>query len=198
MATQALFIIFALALAVQRLLELRLSRRNEARILAAGGREHAPGQFRLMKVLHTSWFAAMAAEVTLLERPFIPLLAALALAVFLIGQVLRYAAIRTLDWRWTVRILTLSDAPPIETGIYRYIRHPNYLGVILEVAAAPLLHTAYLTSIVFTLANAGVLIARIRTEERALNAHNAYDRVFKDRPRFVPFRSRSGESARGS
>jgi len=125
-------------------------------------------------------------------------LSALALSIFLLGQVLRYAAIRTLDWRWTVRIMTLPDAPPIEAGVYRYIRHPNYLGVILEIAAAPLLHTAYLTSIVFTLANAGLLIARIRAEERALNRHNAYEQVFKDRPRFIPFRNRSGESAKGS
>jgi methyltransferase len=198
MVTQALFVVVVLILAVQRLLELRLSGRNEARILAAGGREHAPGQFTLMKVLHSIWFVAMVAEVILLDRPFIPLLSALALSIFLLGQVLRYAAIRTLDWRWTVRIMTLPDAPPIEVGVYRYIRHPNYLGVILEIAAAPLLHTACLTSIVFTLANAGLLIARIRAEERALNTHNAYDQVFKDRPRFIPFRSRSGESARGS
>ncbi len=186
MVTKGLFIGIVLALAVQRLLEFRLSRRNEARILAQGGREHAPEHFGVMKALHTGWFLAMIAEVMWLERPFIPLLSACALIVVVVGQSLRYAAIRTLGWRWTVRIMTLSDAPPISRGIYRYVRHPNYVGVILEIAAVPLLHTAYLTAIFFTLANACLLIVRIRAEERALGEHKGYDQVFKDRPRFIP------------
>ena len=168
MVTKIIFIGIVLALAAQRLAELRLSRRNEARILAQGGREHAPEHFGVMKALHTSWFLAMIAEVVWLERPFTPLLSACALIVIVVGQSLRYAAIRTLGWHWTVRIMTLPDAPPVDHGIYRYVRHPNYLGVILEIAAVPLLHTAYLTSIFFTMANACLLTIRIRAEEKAL------------------------------
>lgn len=186
MVTQLVFIGIVIVLAVQRLLELRLSRRNEARILAQGGREHTPEHFGVMKALHTSWFLAMIAEVVWLDRPFIPLLSACALIVVVVGQSLRYTAIRTLGWRWTVRIMTLPDAPPISRGIYRYVRHPNYVGVILEIAAVPLLHTAYLTAIFFTLANASLLIVRIRAEERALREHKGCDQVFKDRPRFIP------------
>jgi methyltransferase len=74
----------------------------------------------------------------------------------------------------------------VTRGIYRYVRHPNYAGVILEIAAAPLLHTAYLTSIVFTLANAAVPAVRIRTEERALDIDNHYRHAFASRPRFIP------------
>src|SRR3990172_314112 len=128
MVTQILFVGIVLALAAQRLLELRLSRRNEARILAQGGCEHAPEHFAAMKILHTTWFLAMIVEVVWLDRPFLPLLSLGALMVLTIGQSLRYAAIRALGWRWTVRIMTLPDMPPITHGIYHYLRHPNYLG----------------------------------------------------------------------
>lgn len=181
------FVVAVAVLAVQRLLELRLSRRHEARILAQGGREHAPGQFRWMRALHTSWFGAMLVEVWWFRRPFRPLLAGLAFLTLVAGQVLRYTAIRSLGWRWTVRVMTLPDAPPVSRGIYRYVRHPNYLGVVLEVAAVPLLHGAYLTSIVFSLANAMLLSIRIRTEERALAAHSRYQAIFSKRPRLIPW-----------
>lgn len=186
MVTQILFVGIVLALAAQRLFELRLSRRNEARILAQGGCEHAPEHFAVMKILHTTWFLAMIVEAVWLDRPFVPLLSLGALIVLTIGQSLRYAAMRALGWRWTVRIMTLPDMPPITRGIYRYLRHPNYLGVILEMASVPLLHTAVLTALFFSLANARLLTIRIRAEEKALSAHNDYDRAFGDRPRLIP------------
>jgi methyltransferase len=82
--------------------------------------------------------------------------------------------------------MILPGAQPINHGIYRFIRHPNYLGVILEIGAVPLLHSAYLTAIVFSIANALLLAWRIRTEETALKAHNSYEQIFADRPRFLP------------
>ncbi len=173
-------------LAVQRLFELRMSRRNEVRILSRGGREHAPGHFLWMKALHTSWFAAMLAEVWWLKRPFRPLLAVAAFLTLIAGQILRYTAIRTLGQRWTVRVMTLPDAPAVGEGLYRYLRHPNYLGVMLEVAAVPLLHGAYLTSLGFSLANALLLTVRIRVEERVLAAHNQYHTIFSEKSRFIP------------
>jgi methyltransferase len=162
------FFLLLLLLAGQRLLELRLSRRNEAQIVAAGGREHGAGHFWLMKLLHTSWFVAMVVEVLWFRRPFNKSLALIAAPLLLLGQTLRYAAIRTLGRRWSVRIMTLPGTPPIRHGIYHYLRHPNYLGVILEIAAVPLLHSAYLTALIFSLANALVLAIRIRAEEEAL------------------------------
>ena len=186
METRVLFVIVVLALALQRALELRLSRRHEAAILARGGCEYGADHFGWMKALHIGWFIAMLAEVFLLDRPFIPWLAAVALVFFIAGQALRYAAILTLGPRWTVRVMTLPAEPPITRGIYRYVRHPNYLGVILEIAAVPLLYTAYLTALVFTLANAVLLAVRIRTEEHALELDNQYQRAFAGRPRFIP------------
>jgi len=184
--TRWIFVFLVIALGVQRLAEMRRSARNEHRILEAGGREYASGQFRVMKLLHTAWFLAMLAEVFGLQRPFHPVLAIAAALVFLMGQALRYAAITTLGERWTVRVMILPGAQPIHHGIYRFIRHPNYLGVMLEIGAVPLLHSAYLTAIVFSIANALLLAWRIYTEEAALKAHNGYEQVFADRPRFLP------------
>lgn len=177
---------FVVLLALQRLVELLLSRRNEARILAAGGRERAPEQMPVMRAIHTSWFLAMLAEVFLLERPFVPVIALAAALLFVAGQILRYAAIRSLGWRWTVRIMTLPGEPPIQQGVYRYIRHPNYLGVTLEIAAVPLMHMAYLTAILYSVFNALFLFWRIQAEENALREQHPYDRHLEERPRFFP------------
>ncbi len=168
MVTRSIFTAFVIMLALQRLYELRISRRHEAIIRSRGGREYAAWQTQAMKALHVGWFIAMIVEVYALRRPFIPSLSLLALVTFAVGQSLRYAAIWSLKWRWTIRVMTIPGLPPIQDGIYRFLRHPNYLGVILEILAVPLLHSAYLTAIVFSLANLLLLSARIRTEDRAL------------------------------
>ena len=109
-------------------------------------------------------------EVFAGRRKFHPRLAALALSLFAAGQALRLTAIRTLGWRWSTRVMSVPgpSGAPVQHGIYRYMRHPNYLGVELEILAAPLLHSAYLTSAVFGVANALLLRDRIRREEQAL------------------------------
>jgi methyltransferase len=136
--------------------------------------------------MHIAWFLAMLAEVFGLPRPFHPALALVSSLGFLAGQALRYAAIHTLGERWTVRVMTLPGAKPVSQGIYRFIRHPNYLGVMLEIVSVPLMHSAYLTAIFFSIANALVLAWRIRTEERALKEQNNYEQAFAGRPRFLP------------
>lgn len=185
-STRGLFYLLVALLAGQRLLELRLSKRNEQRLKRQGGREHGAGHFPIMQLLHTGWFVAMVAEVGWLRRPFRPALAAVAALTAVLGQFLRYAAIRTLGRRWTVRIVTVPGRPPVRHGIYRYLRHPNYLGVVLEIAAVPLLHTAYLTSLIFSLGNALLLRTRIRAEEEALAADADFHRWLGDRPRLLP------------
>lgn len=165
-----LFAGFVAGLGLQRLLELRLSRRNELRMRRHGGREHAPETYGRIVALHAAWFAAMLLEVFTGRREFRPRLAALALSLFAAGQALRLTAIRTLGWRWSTRIMTVPGpaGAPVRRGIYRYVRHPNYLGVELEILATPLVHSAYLTSAVFGLANLLLLRERIRREEQAL------------------------------
>lgn len=169
MVTRWIFTGLIVLLALQRIYELRLSSRNEAIIRARGGREHAAWQLQLMKALHAGWFIAMLVEVHILHRPLIPVLSLLAMLTLIVGQSLRYAAILSLKWRWTVKVMTLPGLPLVQNGIYRYIRHPNYVGVILEILAVPLLHSAYVTSIAFSLANLLLISARIKTEDRALH-----------------------------
>ena len=190
MISKWIFTAIVAAFAVQRLAELVVSRRHERTILARGGREHGAGHFRAMQLLHGSWLIAMTAEVWLLDRPFFWPLAIAGGIAALAGQSLRYAAILTLGQRWTVRVLTLPGEPPIERGIYRYVRHPNYVGIILEMAGLPLIHTAWLTAIVYSLLNGWMLRTRIKVEEQALAEDNQYDQSFASRPRFLPIGSR--------
>jgi methyltransferase len=170
MVTRLLFAGFVAALGVQRLFELRLSRRNEQRMRQRGGREHTPETYRWIVILHAAWFAAMLLEVFGGKREFRPRLAGLALALFAAGQALRLTAIHTLGWRWSTRVMSVPGpaGARVQHGIYRYIRHPNYLGVEMEILAVPLVHSAYITSVAFAVANAFLLRDRIRREERAL------------------------------
>jgi methyltransferase len=185
------YVILVLAVAVQRMLEVRVSRLNEAELHARGGLEHAHAQMPFMVALHTAWLVAALAEVLLLDRPFLKVLAVPALIVFCVGQVLRVAAIGALGGRWTVKVMVVPGESPVSRGIFRYLRHPNYLGVILEIAALPLIHGAWLTALVFSVANGVLLRLRIRAEERALAETSDYDARFAERPRFWPGRVRS-------
>ncbi|MDQ3034304.1 MAG: isoprenylcysteine carboxyl methyltransferase [Myxococcota bacterium] len=186
MDSRAAFTILVIAVALQRLWELRRSARHEARIRAAGGREHAPAQMPWMRALHASWLVAMLVEVWVLSAAFDLTIAIGAGALFVIGQALRLAAMHQLGWRWTVKVMTVPGEKAVASGIFRHVRHPNYLGVILEIAALPLIHGAWLTSFVYTVANAALLRARIAAEERALREDSDYDALHEGRPRFVP------------
>jgi methyltransferase len=168
--TRLLFAGFVAALSLQRLFELRLSRHNEQRMRQRGGREHAPETYHWIVTLHAAWFAAMLLEVFAGRPKFHLGLAAPAFGMFAVGQALRLTAIRTLGWRWSTRVMTVPGPAGalVRRGIYRYVRHPNYLGVELEILAVPLVHSAYFTSLVFGVANLLLLRNRIQREERAL------------------------------
>jgi methyltransferase len=185
--TRTLFTALWLLVVAQRCWEMRLSKRHEERLRRAGAVEHARAQMPWMVALHAAWLTATLLEVWLLAPVFRPALAIPALLVFAAGQTLRILAIRTLGERWTVRVLTPSHGEaPVTRGIYRSVRHPNYLGVVLEILSLPLVHSAYLSALVFSLLNGWLLRARIRAEERALAETSAYGQLFAERPRFVP------------
>ncbi len=107
---------------------------------------------------------------------------------------LRYWAISSLGDRWTTRVFVVPGEPPVAKGPYRWLRHPNYLAVIVEVAALPLVHTAWWTAVAFSAGNLLVLRTRIRVEEEALESHSEYREVLGDRPRLVPGGKASGSS----
>jgi len=189
MLTQPTFLALVAIIALvslQRLMELRTSARNAARLRALGAVEHASRQVPWMQALHGAWIVAIPVEVLVLERAFAIWVAGPALVVFMTGQALRFAAMHALGARWTVRVLTLPDEPPVLHGIFRRLRHPNYLGVILELASLPLLHGAWITALVFSFANAIFLHYRIRAEEAALESAGGYREAMGDRPLFVP------------
>jgi methyltransferase len=191
MTTREAFVGFVVLVALERLGELRLSRRNEAILRKLGAREHASGHFIAMQLLHTLWLVSIVLEVTVVRPPFQLGVSAPAALCFGVGQCLRYAAIHALGRRWSVRVLTVPGAAPVTRGVYRYLRHPNYLGVVLEIAALPLMHSAWRSAVVFSLANAVLLAVRIRQEEHALSGNGGYDEALGSLPRLWPsFRAR--------
>jgi len=170
--------------ALERLAELHISRRNREIALSQGGREYGASAFRLMTAMHTLFLVACGAEVLFLHRTFDARLGVPALALALGAQALRWWAIATLGPRWNVRVIVVPGLAPVTTGPYRWLRHPNYLAVIVEIAALPLIHGAWLTALVFSALNAGILSGRIRAEEAALG--DAYAATFAGTPRLVP------------
>ena len=158
---------FLAVLAVQRAGELVHARRNERRLRARGGREHAAGHFPLLVLVHVLFPLALVAEVLVLGArpgPLWPLW----LSAWLAAQGLRYWAVATLGDRWSVRIWTVPGEPPVARGPYRFLRHPNYLAVGLELVAAPLMFGAWRTALAIGALDAVALWIRIRAEERAL------------------------------
>jgi methyltransferase len=180
---------------LERLGELFLARRNRRRLLARGAIEAGESHYPWMVLLHTALLVACLAEVWGLRRPPVPLLAGISLAVLAGTMALRYWAITTLGDRWTTRILVLPGEPVVHGGPYRWLRHPNYVAVVLEVAALPLVHTAWWSAIVFSVANVFLLRLRIRKEEEALAASSDYLQQLGDRPSFLPGARRRREVA---
>ncbi|HEV3074229.1 MAG TPA: isoprenylcysteine carboxylmethyltransferase family protein [Thermoanaerobaculia bacterium] len=166
--SRVLYTLLIAGVAAQRLVELRLARRHQRALEARGAVEVAPRHYRAMVLLHGAFLVACPLEVWWLRRPFLPALAAAMAALLVAAQALRYWAIATLGERWTTRIVCLPGVPPVSAGPYRFLRHPNYLAVVAEMAALPLLHGAWLTAAVYSAANAAVLTVRIRAEESAL------------------------------
>jgi methyltransferase len=184
--TRVLYTVLIGIVAVGRLFELRIAGRNYRALLARGGVEVGAEHYRWMVLLHTAFLIACPLEVWLLGRPFIPALAAVMLLLAVLAAALRWWVIATLHGRWTTRIVCLPGVAPVTGGPYRWLRHPNYLAVIVEMFALPLIHTAWLTAVVFSALNAVILGVRIRAEEAALSRLSDYGAAFADRPRLVP------------
>lgn len=172
--------------ALERVHELRLSKRNADLALARGGIELGREHFGAMRALHAAFLAACALEVALLSRAFQPWLGLPMLALALAAQALRYWAIASLGPRWNVRVIVTPGDPVVTSGPYRWLRHPNYLAVVIEGLALPLVHGAWLSALVFSALNAGLLRVRMRVEERALAEHCEGETRLGDRPRLLP------------
>jgi methyltransferase len=187
MTSTTLFIVLVTAVGAARLIEMRLSRRHQ-RALAERGAPLLPEPgFRAMVLLHTGVLVGAVLEVLLLSRPFILAVAVPALTLVLLGNALRLWVIATLGPHWNVRVVRSMDLGVVTSGPYRFVRHPNYVAVFVELLALPLVHGAYLTSIAGALLHVAVLRRRITLEESVLMADPAYRHAFEGKPRFLPW-----------
>ncbi|MFI5685286.1 isoprenylcysteine carboxyl methyltransferase family protein [Streptomyces sp. NPDC051636] len=162
------YTLVVLAVAAERVAELVVARRNAAWTLARAGVEHGRGHYPVMVALHTGLLACCLCEPALADRPFLPALGWPMLALAVLAQALRWWCITTLGSYWNTRVIVVPGARLVGAGPYRFLRHPNYVAVVVEVAALPLVHSAWLTATVFTVANAVLLTVRVRCENAAL------------------------------
>ena len=162
-----LLVVGVTLVAMQRLLELFYSLRNERKLRARGAVERGRGHYPVIVAVHTLWLAWTLVE-GLQRGPEIPAWWPLPLAAFLLVQPLRYWAILSLGTNWNTRVLVVPGGKLVRRGPYRYFPHPNYVVVAVEVLTFPLIFGAWITAIVFSLLNAALLYVRIKTENRAL------------------------------
>ncbi|KQR51024.1 hypothetical protein ASF88_17660 [Leifsonia sp. Leaf336] len=163
------YTVLVLATGAERIAELVVSSRNARWSFARGGVEYGRRHFPPMVALHTGLLLACLAEVWLLDRPFLPWLGWPMLVLVLASQGLRWWCIATLGPRWNTRVIVVPGLPLVARGPYRWLHHPNYVAVVVEGFALPLVHTAWITAIAFTVLNAVLLLAyRIPCENRAL------------------------------
>ena len=162
------YALLVVAVGIERLAELIVATRNARWAFAHGGVESGRGHYPVMAAMHTAFLVACIAEVAVADRPFLPWLGWPMLALVVASQALRWWCVATLGHQWNTRVIVVPGLPLVSAGPYRWLRHPNYVAVVVEVVALPLVHTAWVTALVFTLANAVVLAVRIQVEERAL------------------------------
>lgn len=163
------YVVLVLAVGVERFAELVVAKRNLAWALARGGTETGFGHYPAMVVLHTGLLVGCLVEVLAADRPFLSALGWPMVVLVLAAQGLRWWCIRTLGRQWNTRIVVVPGLALVTGGPYRSLRHPNYVAVVVEGFALPLVHGAWVTALVFTVLNAALLTVRIRAEDRALD-----------------------------
>ncbi len=170
MGSLALFTVLVALVAVERLAELVVSKRNAAWSMRRGGVETGQRHYVAMVALHSGLLVGALVEVWARRPEFVPALGWPMLALVLASQALRWWCIMTLGPRWNTRVIVVPGLPLVRSGPYRWMSHPNYVAVVVEGAALPLVHTAWITAAVFTVLNALLLTVRLRVENAALQA----------------------------
>jgi methyltransferase len=169
MASLTAFTVLVALVGVERLAELVVSKRNASWSLARGGVETGFGHYPFMVVLHTGLLVGALVEAWVV-RPSVPsVLAWVFVVLVLLSQGLRWWCITTLGSRWNTRVIIVPGLAPVTGGPYRWLRHPNYVAVVVEGVALPLVHLSWVTALVFTVLNAFLLRVRIRVEDEALS-----------------------------
>jgi methyltransferase len=182
--SEAAYLILLAVIAGERGFELILSRRNARRAFDRGGIEVGQSHYSAIVIFHVLFLVSCAIESLIRQRPFAGAIATLALSGTIAAQSLRYWAVRALGERWNTRVIVVPGQAPVTSGPFRYLRHPNYLAVVMELACLPMIRGLWITALGFSVGNAVLLSIRIPIEEHALGA--SYAQTFAARPRFVP------------
>lgn len=173
MSSAIVFSVIVGLVGVERLAELRVAKRNFEWSMQRGGREYGASHYGPMVVLHTALLFGALAEVWIVRPPFYLGLAIAMGLLLLASQALRWWCIRTLGHQWNTKIIIVPGLSAVRAGPYKYLAHPNYVAVVVEGFALPMVHTAWITAAVFTVLNALLLRVRIRTENAALRELSA-------------------------
>lgn len=175
-----------LGVAALRLFELRISRRNQEKMIARGATKVDKPQFRWVVLAHVLVLLGAATEVVFLHRPFFPLLAGVMLALFVASNLVRWWVVRTMGQLWNVQVMDSTNLGVVTSGPFRFVRHPNYAAIIVEMFSLPLIHTAWITAVVGSLAYAAAISQRIAVEEKVLFTNPDYRAAMGGKPRFLP------------
>jgi methyltransferase len=174
------------AVGLGRCVELVVSKRNQRLLAARGAVKIREPHFRWMVLLHASVLLAAGLEVVFLNRPLIPALAWTMGVLFVLANAMRWWVIHSMSEHWNVEVMASARLGVVTRGPYRWVRHPNYVAVVLELIALPLIHTAWLTAAVGTIANIWILRRRLEVEESTLRGVPEYVAAMGSKPRFLP------------
>jgi methyltransferase len=181
------YFLFLGLFAVRKVVDQLRSRRNARRLVQQ--RQHLPDRDQAlpwMVITHGAFFVLTPLEIVLLGRRFIPALGIAMIALFVLAALLRWWATALLGRQWTSQVVVPGDLRPVTTGPYRWVRHPNYLAVSLELLAAGLIYSAYLSTIIVGVLNLYSIIKRIHAEEEVLFQVAAYRSALGNKPRLIP------------
>lgn len=181
-----IYYLFILLLAVGRILELKHAQNNTQKLIAKGAQEYGSSHYKWIVTTHSLWLIACIIEAYIRQHGPSIFVFTIGSLLFVMGFSLRITAILTLGTRWTTKIIVLPGEPSIQKGIYRYLKHPNYLGVILELAGVPLIFGNIWTAITISIINLIILKHRMKIEENALKQEIKYEEHFSDLPRLIP------------
>ncbi len=179
------FVLFFSCILIQRAVELFIAKGNEKWMKQQGAIEFGKGHYRYMVLMHILFLVIFLSEKFLLNRglsQFWPWV----LALFCLTQVIRFWAISSLGRYWNTKIIVLPGACPIKKGPYRFMKHPNYFVVTIELAVIPILFTSYYSAFLFSIFNMILLWVRVNEEEKALSSLTDYAIAFQDSHRFIP------------
>ena len=172
------FILLVLFIIIQRIVELTIARKNEKWMKEQGAIEYGKNHYKWMVLVHVGFFISLMIEVIVFQKKMIAIWPFL-LSVFFLLQIARVWVIASLGKFWNTKIIVLPGANIVTKGPYKYIKHPNYFIVTLELLVIPIMFQAYVTALCFLIFNQIILSIRISAEEKALREQTNYSYQFK-------------------